>query len=488
MRNVDRLFILPLLAVLAIGCSSPTAFQTSEYDDVYYSSKDKTIYKTNEAPVATTQTGGGKNSTQPSTEDVSLGRENSIPNPEYSGNSSNTTSRRTTAAAGNSEDYYSDDYYDDDTYYYSSRIKRFHTPYSGFDYYDFAYTDYYWYNRSPRFYGRIYNDPFYAYNDFLCYPPYGWGYPRYGNNLTVIIGGPVYGGYRRGLYSDPFYGGFGGGWYGNPYANGYRNGFNNGYYSGAYANSGLYRTDNTASRQVQYGPRTDRSSVSSGGGVSGGSIPSRPRRDSGSGVPGTGGVASPSENRGARTMQTDDTNRNTGTVSAPDGSVEQRRPMRRGGDATVNTTDNPGAVTSPALRETERPTRGNRVDTRSYEFPNAPTQVEEVQTSPRLRRSDRRNQDVSAPTTQPERRIETPTSQPEYRPRREQRPTYEAPRQQERPSYEAPRPVSRPEPSYQPSARPEQRTYEPQSRPAPSSSPAPSSGSDGGGRGGRPRD
>ena len=43
MKNIHKIFFLPLFAALAISCSSPTSLQTSEYDDVYYSKKDKTI-------------------------------------------------------------------------------------------------------------------------------------------------------------------------------------------------------------------------------------------------------------------------------------------------------------------------------------------------------------------------------------------------------------------------------------------------------------
>ncbi len=52
MKNIDKLLFLPLFAALAIGCSSPNSLQTSEYDDVYYSSKDKTIIKNTEVAAA----------------------------------------------------------------------------------------------------------------------------------------------------------------------------------------------------------------------------------------------------------------------------------------------------------------------------------------------------------------------------------------------------------------------------------------------------
>ena len=47
--------------------------------------------------------------------------------------------------------YYEDEDYD---YYYSSRVRRFHRPYRGFGYYDPCYTNSYWYEPDPFFWGR----------------------------------------------------------------------------------------------------------------------------------------------------------------------------------------------------------------------------------------------------------------------------------------------------------------------------------------------
>ena len=44
-------------------------------------------------------------------------------------------------------------YYNNDDYYYSSRIRRFHRPMWGMGYYDPWYTDMYWYNYDPFFWG-----------------------------------------------------------------------------------------------------------------------------------------------------------------------------------------------------------------------------------------------------------------------------------------------------------------------------------------------
>ena len=48
------------------------------------------------------------------------------------------------------ENFDSDDYYD---YSYSARIKRFHDPNSGLGYYDNYYTNAYFYDYDPYYYG-----------------------------------------------------------------------------------------------------------------------------------------------------------------------------------------------------------------------------------------------------------------------------------------------------------------------------------------------
>lgn len=73
--------------------------------------------------------------------------------------------------------YYDDEeyaYYDDYDYYYTSRIKRFHTPYRGFDFYDPVYVSYNYY------------DPFYS--DAYYYP---------GSSIYISFGNSNYWNYRH---------------------------------------------------------------------------------------------------------------------------------------------------------------------------------------------------------------------------------------------------------------------------------------------------
>jgi len=98
--------------------------------------------------------------------------------------------------------YYGDNYYYDD-YSYATRIRRFHSPYIGYSYYD------------PWYYDPWYYDPWYSgfhmsigwgwgwgwgYSPYY-YPRYhsywGWGYPYYGSYWS---------GYRYG-YWDGYWGG-----------------------------------------------------------------------------------------------------------------------------------------------------------------------------------------------------------------------------------------------------------------------------------------
>ena len=454
-----------MFAALAVGCSSPVALQTSEYDDVYYSSKDKTVIQ--ERVVASASTEISENEVQ--TED------NAVPNPEYSEKNSGTG--YSSRDYNNTDDYYSDDYL------YSSRR---YAPYrSGLSYYDLAYSDY-WYNRSPYLYGRsTFYDPFYApysyYDPFYSpYYDYGFRYPRIYTGLTVVIGRPYYGGFYGGHPYYGGYGGFNGGWYGG--------GFNR-----YYANSGWYRNDTNSAAKVQYGPRRDRSVVPDGN--AGTNTGARPRGDAGRVVPGGGGgVVAPGDNRGARPANADVRSTrsraagNAGTApdvnnAGRDISPEMARPTDSPERATRvgrQSRNVENVIGNDAERTTvqpgERPSRRARIETNDYNLPDQPARSMEERPAVRPR-SERNTERYTPETTQPQRR--------EYEPQRTERqervretyrpePTYQAPRRErsyEAPRYEAPRTYD------QPSSRP--------------SSGGSSSGSDGGsssgGRGGRPR-
>ncbi|QMU26771.1 hypothetical protein [Adhaeribacter radiodurans] len=429
MKYAKKISLVPLVALLLAGCSGPAAITSStETDDLYYASTDKTVYASKQT--VTTSENIASNNSDANADEVA--------NPEYSGTTKNNS---------NSDSYSDYDYYSDD-YTYASRIRRFNSPYRGMSYYDFAYTDPYWYGSS-----------FYAYNPFydpFSYSP-GFYRPGFYTGLSLNLG------WGNSFYS-PFYGynnfynpyGFGGGLF-SGYRNGYSNGFYNGFYNGYYANGGNYdRYPNYRSRN--YGPRSERSVVPTD------------RNNGGRIVPNTGGnrVIDNPGGRPARIVSGGGAispNTNTGGVRTPDANVTPNRSVR--GARVVSPTD-AGMVVSPNNGQPAR-----------------------VNTSPN-------NTDLGyRPSTRPVRRFEgtisnnngapTPPSFPAEVQRqnnnRPQRVIESQPRTFETPRYEAP--------------RREQRTYEissPQrndswSQPSRSSSfPSNNGGNSGGSSGGgRPR-
>ncbi|RYU78411.1 hypothetical protein [Hymenobacter persicinus] len=239
---------LPALSLLTLGsCATTSQLTSTEDDGVYYSSKDRTTQNAT-ASIASY----GQQDTQPDRgTDANAGTDEAV-NPEYRSGGSSSSGTGSTA------------YYDDD-YSYAARIRRFNQPtYRGFGYgyYDFAYTDPFWYGGGyspygwgPGYYGSFY-DPFYspyAYGGTYININIGFGrfYRPYYNPWRYDYGYPGYGGYGYG------YGGYGG------YYDGYRNGYRNGLYSG-YGTYGGGKTN--------YGPRRDgaREAVSSSVGATNG--------------------------------------------------------------------------------------------------------------------------------------------------------------------------------------------------------------------------
>ncbi|WP_146895513.1 hypothetical protein [Adhaeribacter aerolatus] len=476
MKNINKFLLIPAFAALAIGCSSPVAFQSSEYDDVYYASTDKTVIQDQVVASAATEVA----------DEQMVVEENAVPNPEYSEKNSGTGYSSRDYA--NTEDYYSDDYL------YSSRR---YAPYrSGLSYYDLAYPDYSWYNRNSYMYGRSpFYDPFYSsysYYDPFYSPYYDYGFrnPRIYTGLTVVIGRPYYGGFYGGYPYYAGYGGFNRGWYGG------------GGYNRYYANSGWYRNDTNNATKVQYGPRRDRSVVPDGN--AGTNTGARPRGDAGRVAPGGGGgVVAPGDNRGGRPANADVRStraRSAGNAdTAPDvnGSRNTSPDMARPTDSPERATrvgrqsrsaeNAENLVESPADRtvqpnlERERPARRSRVETNDYNFPDQPTRSVEERPSVRPQRRERSTEGYTPETTQPQQRREY---EPQRMERQERvREPYQAPRQER--TYEAPRR----ERTYEAPRYEAPRTYDqPSSRPSSGGS---SSGSDGGsssgGRGGRPR-
>ncbi|MDX1666035.1 MAG: hypothetical protein R3350_02350 [Saprospiraceae bacterium] len=177
-----------------------------------------------------------------------------------------------------SDEYYEDEYYDDEygyddesyNYYYTSRIKRFHRPYYGFDYYDPVYTDIAYYDPSmlwmyPGATVLIY-DNFFSYGDYMRwrrfqrYNRFRSGFfPGGGINFSLGfgVGSPFFGNSPFGFY-NPWWGNR---WY-SPGLYSYNTFYNNFYFGGGsfycpptWGSGYVYNTiDNY--RDTYYGPRT----------------------------------------------------------------------------------------------------------------------------------------------------------------------------------------------------------------------------------------
>lgn len=267
--------LVPALALLAVGCSTPAAMQSTEYDDMYYTSSDKTEYI---QPAVTAQA-----------EEI-YGTEEAIKgggviNPEYTDESAVL------------DNYNGDEYYDGRSY--DPRDNWYQPNYSYVDpswgsAYAPRYSSRYHMAMRDPFYDPFYYDPFY-YDSF--YSPFRR--PYWGSGVSVSIAfGSVWGNPYLGhpYAARPYYSS----WY--PYNN-YYNGFNQGYYYGQ--NQYIYdRPGYFQARQIQRGPRNDRSSIVTGNNRDGNGRPDRGTLSSENGqqavMPGTDVNARPSRTRGSR--------------------------------------------------------------------------------------------------------------------------------------------------------------------------------------------
>ncbi|AYA38089.1 hypothetical protein D3Y59_14205 [Hymenobacter oligotrophus] len=417
--------LVPALALLTLGgCTVVRTTTTTEPDGVYYSSKDRTT----EIVTASTETGPADLGAATSSDDP-----NAIANPEYR----DGTAR---PRGGASSEYYADDY----DYSYSARIRRFHQPSYrglGLGYYDYAYTDYYWYNPSPFYYGYdIYGRPW-GYDPFWGPSWSAWGGPAVSINLG---------------WGNPW-----GGYY-NPYrpwgwGGGYNRGFYDGYYSGYYGNNWGWRNyrnsrnwggfDND-DRNVNRGPRRDRAVEAINAGNSG---TGRPRVDGPTGgrMANTGTVASPSVTPRAR------------------GRVEDAPETGNAPTGTTNTT----TVPQPGRGRLYRIVEGGSVPTDGSGRTAPGTTADQPANTGYDRRRNRIDEGGS-PASEPQRDADYA---PQPRPRRERAADYSSPAPERPRSYDAPqRSYEAPQRSYEAPTRSYDRGN--------SSSGGSNSGSSGGGR------
>ncbi len=248
--------LIHILALLILASPSVSGQGNSkENDDIYFNRKDR-VYEQN------------SNSSQ------------DVPFEDYSGNqddyyrtdtqvSSDGTTIINNNYYGNDYSFNNDDYYD---YAYASRIRRFHNYAPGFGYYDPFYTNMYWYNYDPFFYGTS------------IYMTYSWWNPRPWWGVGFGWG---WGSCGFGTFYNPWAWnswGWGGGWnswgypgfgyygmaYMNPWNNpwnaynqGYYHGFYNGYNQGVFASNNYFNSYDANS--YYYGPRNSSTGASSSG-------------------------------------------------------------------------------------------------------------------------------------------------------------------------------------------------------------------------------
>jgi hypothetical protein len=138
---------------------------------------------------------------------------------------------------GVTNNYYGNYYEDDNDFSYSSRIRRFHRN-NSWGYYDPWYTNMYYYNYDPFFWGT---------SIYIGYrPSFSWGWNSgWGWNSTF--------GWNQPYGYPACYGGNGWGWGNGGYWNGYNNGCNNGFNDGL-ATGGYYNTFDSNSG-IYYGHR-----------------------------------------------------------------------------------------------------------------------------------------------------------------------------------------------------------------------------------------
>lgn len=245
-----KIALIAMLAIGATACSSTR--NTGMYDDdIYYSPRNNPNPANNSA--VTQNNNINQNQTQVENNQYNNQEDYYDPNQRqqttetYSDENGNTYI--TNNYYGNNNTFYQDDYYD---YAYAARIRRFHSG-VGFGYYDPWFTNMYWYNYDPFFFGTS------------IYVTYSWWYPspwfRYGWGW-----GPVWG-WNWG-WSWNWGWNYGWGW-GNSYWLGYNHGYWNGYWNGYYngLNNGIvsnYYFNSFDSNSWYYGPRGSSTGAGSG--------------------------------------------------------------------------------------------------------------------------------------------------------------------------------------------------------------------------------
>lgn len=178
---MKTLFLSALVSGLLLSFTACTSQRqlTVEPDDRYYNSSDlrkerkqlKKIEQDADYQQIARTNGGNLNNDLPSESNPNAeeaGRRFGSQNNDFNSGGGNGT---TIINNYNTNNFEVDDYYD---YMFASRIRRFHRNPHRWGYYDPFFTNMFWYNPNPFFFGNsIYN----TYNFWNPYSPWGWGAP-----------------------------------------------------------------------------------------------------------------------------------------------------------------------------------------------------------------------------------------------------------------------------------------------------------------------
>jgi hypothetical protein len=224
LKEVTMKYILFLATVMLVMSACTTQYQATNYDDVYFSSKNQPPVTKHSMVVKTPETDvNAYNREEPAPAEANENQDTAY----YAENQQNAADNNVNTDNG----YNEDDYYD---YAYSARLRRFHDPYHYNNYYNDYYTNSYWYDYDPWNFGT---SIYMGYPWWGGWPSYSFGYnPWYMNPYNDWAFGGSGFGFGYGFGYGSFWNGFGYGGFWNGYNNGYWNGIYDGYY-GNYYNS-----------------------------------------------------------------------------------------------------------------------------------------------------------------------------------------------------------------------------------------------------------
>lgn len=450
-------FLSLFAAIFLVSCSA-TRHGATVYDDVYYSPGDPVVH-VKEVVVTDKQLERD--------EPVYYSDEETYGDPQYETPYMDTQSYTDADGRIVNNYYFYGDYYD---YSYASRIRRFHRP-MGHSYYHDYYTNMYWYNHDPFYWGTsIYvGYGFYPYSSWHM----GWGWPRRSHWYNPY--------YMYGMGYPHYYHG----WY-SSYWTGYRHGYWDGYYGYPYY-GGWYK-NSYDENSYYYGPRTGFAGNTGGGGITG------------SGRPGTFGQkyeeAIAAQNQG---READQISRGSRPVTSQEGRTAGTTPAS-GTRPSLQEPDRTGSREAGTLREGQRTTASPAEGRQVYERPSTDRSDEGSRTVAPNQRSYEYNRESSrqAPAyerpdaqrqqAQPAQRQPQPYSSPRYtKPKTSEEftsPAYRSPRETTRPAESAapqrqeasPSQQRAPQPQATPQRQqPSQPRYTPPNRPSDSRQTAPPS-------------